>query len=120
MNRDFKIMAQLLGAIRACEGDTFNMALVSEGQLRCSEKECDMLAVKLQKARYIEGLYIVDDIDNQPYPVILWEQSKPYITIAGITFIAENKPLREAIKELTKGALNALPAVVMNALLAMR
>ncbi len=50
---DFKVIARLLGAIRSCEGEPFNVAAVSPEALGTTERQHDVLAVKLQKGRRI-------------------------------------------------------------------
>lgn len=114
---DFKIIARLLAAIRAGEDEAvFPLALIGEGVLRTTAQRRDSLALKLQKAGYIEGLYLVDGIDNAPFPVILWDNSHPTITLRGLEYIQETKPLQKAIGELAKSAAGVLPTVIMNAL----
>ena len=56
---DFKVIARLLAAIRASEGSPmFDVALVDEKVLKTTAANRDLLAVKLQKAGYIEGLAV--------------------------------------------------------------
>lgn len=103
---DFKAMARILASIRASEDmPAFDPNLVDPSVLRCDEKTRDLLAIKLQRSGYIEGLFIVDDIDNQPRPVVLWSASKPSITIKGMEFMQESKPLRKALEEIRKESL---------------
>lgn len=98
---DFKVMARLLAAIKASEEQrSFSPSMVSAKVLKTTEEKRDGLAVKLQKDGYIDGLFVVDDIDNMPYPVVMWESSNPTITIKGLEFIQTSKPLRKAGAEL--------------------
>ncbi len=50
---DFRTMARILGAIRSCKGEPFNAAAVSPEALGTTERQRDVLAVKLQKERRI-------------------------------------------------------------------
>lgn len=49
----FHTIARLLGAIRSCKGEPFNAAAVSPEALGTTERQHDVLAVKLQKGRRI-------------------------------------------------------------------
>ena len=92
---DFKVMARLLAAIRASEeSPVFDVALIDEKVLKTTAVNRDLLAVKLQKAGYIEGLTIIDDVDNQKVPHVAWEKSKPAVTLKGLTWMQENEILR--------------------------
>lgn len=96
-NDDFKVMARLLGAIRANEEKpVFDPLCVDEKVMCTTAAHRDALAIKLQKAGYIEGVFILDGIDNMPRPVVLWNNSHPSITIAGLEFIRTSEPLRKA------------------------
>ena len=98
---DFKVMARLLSAIRANEEKpVFNPLIVDEKVLGTTAEHRDSLAIKLQKAGYIEGIFILDGIDNMPRPVVLWGNSHPSITIAGLEFIQTSEPLRKAGKAI--------------------
>lgn len=109
---DFKAMARIISSIRASENmPAFDPNMVDPSVLRCDEKTRDLLAVKLQKEGYVEGLFVVDDIDNQPRPVVLWNASRPSVTIAGMEFAQECKPLRKALEEVRKESVQVAAQV---------
>ncbi len=98
---DFKVMARLLAAIRAAEENPpFSPALVSPKALKTTEAKRDLLAIKLQKAGYIEGVWVEGGIDNLERPVVLWNASHPEITLKGLEYIADNQVLRKAGREI--------------------
>ena len=112
---DFKIIARLLAAIKASEeSPVFDVALVDEKVLRTTAVKRDILAVKLQKAGHIEGLVIIDDVDNQKVPFVAWNVSKPYITLEGLTWMETNEPLRKAVKEVKESGISFAAAMVNN------
>ena len=112
---DFKVMARLLAAIRASEeSPVFDVALIDEKVLKTTDVNRDSLAVKLQKAGYIEGLVIIDDVGNQKVPYVAWEKSKPAVTLEGLTWMQENKPLRKAINELKDDGISVAAKAVSN------
>lgn len=112
---DFKTIARLLAAIKASEkSSVFDMALVNEKVLKTTDKQRDVLAVKLQKAGYIEGLYHIKDVDNLTVPFIIWEKSKPYVTIEGMEWMQTNEALRKAIEELKKVSISIAVETVSN------
>lgn len=97
---DFKIIVRLLAAIQASEeSPVFNTALVDAKVLHTTEAKRDGLAIKLQKAGYIEGLITTEDIDNAP-DAVLWGMSKPSVTLAGLEYMQENSAVRKAVDEL--------------------
>lgn len=96
---DFTIIARILAVIRVYDGKQFNAAAVSCEALGTDEQTRDLLAIKLQNAGYIEGLITTEDIDNSP-DCVLWQASTPSITLAGLEYAQECKPLRKAIKAL--------------------
>lgn len=98
---DFKAIAKILSAIRACERNrSVNQYSFAPECLGMDEGLRDMLIVKLQKAGYIEGFNIIEGIDGQQYPIVNIEKSVPMITLSGLTFMAENDPLQKAIREM--------------------
>lgn len=114
---DYKIIARLLAAIKASEeSPAFDVALVDEKVLKTTSTRRDLLAVKLQKANYIEGLLVIDGIDNQASPVVMWNQSKPEITLAGLEWMETNAPLRKAITELKDAGTSIAAKIVSNML----
>lgn len=112
---DFKVIARLLGAIRSCEGGPFNVAAVSPEALGTTERQRDVLAVKLQNAGKISGLITTEDIDNAPL-MVLWEQSSPEVTLEGLEYIATCDPLKSAAKELVAASTSAAVNLTVAAL----
>ncbi len=104
---DFTIIARILGAIRAYDGKPFNAAAVSPAALKTDEATRDLLAIKLQNAGYIEGLITSEGIDNCMSPCVFWESSAPSITLAGLEYAQECKPLHKAIQTLAQDAVAA-------------
>lgn len=112
---DFKFMVRLLAAIQAQEGAAvFDTSYISESVLQTTAKKRDMLAYKLNKDGYIDGLFAIDDVDNQAYPHIMWTQSHPYVTIKGLAYMQECEPFRKAARELKELAGQSAAAVIAN------
>ena len=98
---DFKVMANILAAVRQCEHDRqMNLSYYDLEVLKTDEITRDSIVAKLQKDGYVEGFFVIDDIDNQQYPYVVWNRSAPRITIKGLTFIEENKPLKKAMEAI--------------------
>ena len=98
---DFKVMARLLAAIKEGEDNPpFDVALVSPKALKTTEAKRDALAVKMQKAGYVEGLWVEDGIDNMQRPAVLWNASSPEVTLKGLEYVATNSTLRKAGREI--------------------
>lgn len=91
---DMKLIAKLLYGIRKSEmGEKFNgLDLLTKYMDESGNtvtypqevKWLSALALKLQKAGYIEGL-LADE-----YLGVCWQLSKPILTIAGVEYIATN------------------------------
>ena len=112
---DFKIMVRLLAAIQPQEGAAvFDTSRIGENALKTTAQKRDMLAYKLKKDGYIDGLFVVDDVDNQAYPYIAWANSHPYVTIKGLSFMQECEPFRKAAKELKDVAGQTATAIINN------
>lgn len=112
---DFKLIVQLLAAVKAGEENpVFNCLLVDEKTLKATPAQRDRMAVKLQKAGYIDGLYIIDDVDNQAAPVILWQNSHPSITLEGLQYMRENSALRTAARELMDAGISLAAQTTAN------
>lgn len=112
---DFKIMVRLLAAIQSQEGAAvFDTSRIGENALKTTAQKRDMLAYKLNKDGYIDGLFVVDDVDNQAYPYIAWANSHPYVTIKGLSFMQECEPFRKAAKELKDVAGQTAAAIITN------
>lgn len=115
---DLKAIVKIMAAIRASETKpVFDQALVSQEVLKVDEQTRDILAVKLQKAGYVEGLMVVDDIDNQSVPYIFWNNSKPSVTLAGIEYMQENAAFRKAAAEVKQDALAVASTVLSNVII---
>lgn len=115
---DFKVMAKILTAVKVCEHERkMNPVLFDIKVLKTDEATRDSIVVKLQEDGYVDGFLIVDDIDNQAYPAVMYNTSNPKITIKGLTFIEENKPLKKAIEELKNIVLSAASDTLSNAAL---
>lgn len=112
---DFKAMAKVLAAIRAGEdSEHFNLALISERALGMTEKQRDKTALLLYKNGHIEGLYIIDGIDGQRIPSICWNASNPAITLKGLEYIEECKPLKKAFSVLRDLGADVAAQVITN------
>lgn len=112
---EFKIIARLLAAIKAGEKQNeFDINLIDSKVLKTDDSTRDMLAIKLQKEGYIEGLFIVDDIDNMPRPVIMWNASRPQITLKGYEYIDNSSSLKKAFKELKNIGVSTAAQIVSN------
>lgn len=112
---DFKSMAKVLAAIKGSEGlPVFNMALVSEAALGMPEAERDKAARRLYENGYIDGLQVIDGIDGQRVPFIYWPGSKPSVTLKGLEYMEECKPLKKAFKALRDMGTQIAAQVIAN------
>ena len=112
---DFKAMAKVLAAIKGSEGlPVFNMALVSEAALGMPEAERDKAARRLYENGYIDGLKVIDGIDGQRVPFIYWPGSKPSVTLKGLEYMEECKPLKKAFKALRDMGTQISAQVIAN------
>ena len=112
---DFKAMAKVLAAIKGSEGlPVFNMALVSEAALGMPEAERDKAARRLYENGYIDGLKVIDGIDGQRVPFIYWPGSKPSVTLKGLEYMEECKPLKKAFKALRAMGTQIAAQVIAN------
>lgn len=103
---DFKIIARILAAIQAAGGQkVFNTALVDEKVVRAPAEKRDTLAVELQKSGYVDGLFIIDDINNAP-TTVMWQYSHPKVTLSGLEYMKENSALQKALKEIRDDAIS--------------
>lgn len=115
---DMKAIVHIMAAIRASEDKPcFDLALVDEKAVKVDAKTRDLLAVKLLKAGYIEGLNVVDDIDNQTAPYVAWSHSRPSVTLAGLEYMQENSAFRKAAEEIKQDALAVASQVVSNVII---
>ena len=114
---DFTVMAKILAAIKQCENEKrMDLALFNAKTLGTDETTRDSLIVKLQEDGYVEGFMIIDDVDNQAYPAVMLTNSNPRITIKGLTFIEENKPLKNALQVAKDVAIAIATAKLTNSL----
>lgn len=111
----FKDMAKLLAAIEGGQnGEVFNEACVSEEALDMTEQQRDDAALLLYQNDYIDGLRIIDGIDGQRKPHIMWSFSYPTITLKGYEFIDESQPLKRAFKALHEVEVSAAAQIIAN------
>lgn len=114
---DFKLIAKILAAILASENnEVFNCSLIDERTLKTTAEYRDNLILKLKAAGYIDGLYIIDGIGNLDKPVIMWDSSKPSVTLAGMEYMKTSQPLRKAIEELKAANVAVASQVIANKL----
>lgn len=112
---DFKAMAKVLAAVKGGEGlPVFNMALVSKEALAMPETERDKAALRLYENGYIDGLQIIDGIDRQRAPFIYWPGAKPSVTLKGLEYMEECKPLKRAFKALRDTGTQIAAQVIAN------
>lgn len=110
---DMKTIVRLLAAIREAEKTpVWNPVYVSEKVIKASARDRDILAVKLQKSGLIQGLITADDIDNAPKNTVLWEQSNPSVTLAGIEYMENNDAFNKAAKEIGTATVSAISAAI--------
>lgn len=103
---DFRAIARILSAIRVSEEKTsFDPALIDPSVLKVTAECRDTLTLKLSKAGYIDGLFVIDSIDNLDRPRILWEKSRPSVTLAGLEYAQTCEPLRQALGEVKSASL---------------
>ena len=94
-----------------------DMALVDPRVLKTTQEKRDQIALKLEKDKYIEGLRIIDGIDGQREPVIMWEHSNPKITIKGLEYIDGNDSMKNAVKEIKDIAISIAAQAVTNVIM---
>lgn len=115
MSSDMHLMARLLAAVKAGEvSRPFDVSLVDPAVLRCTAEERDRMALKLSKEGYVDGLFVIDGIDNAPTPLVRWDISEPELTLAGMAFIEQNEPLRKAMAEIRSLAVAVAAQTVTN------
>jgi len=114
---DMKLLVKILVAVKACQDeDVFNVNLVDEKVLKATSKQRDRVAVQLQKEGYIEGLYVIDGIDNCPVPCVLWGNSHPVLTIKGMEYVHSDSTFKSVAKELAGSAIGAATQIATNVL----
>ena len=100
---DFRIIYRILKQIRSMElseepCDTF----LDPEILKTTAPKRDNLVLKLLDSGYITGIRIIDGIDGQRMPHILWASSRPSVTLQGLEYLEENSMMKKA-KDLAKG-----------------
>lgn len=97
---DMQAAAKILVVIRESQKvGAINMDLLSEKNLKISEKERDALAIAMLHANLIEGIVITEDIYNTPDEV-LWNLSHPRVTFEGIKFMNTDIDFKKAVKDI--------------------
>lgn len=108
--QEIKITACLLAAIKAGERQAvFNINLVACEILKTNEVTRDKLAIKLQNDGYIEGLVINDNNLS-----IMWNASRPQITLKGYEYIDNSSSIKKAFKELKSIGVSTAAQIVSN------
>lgn len=109
------LMARMLAAVKAGEESRpFNASLVDPTVLRCTAEERDRMAVKLAKAGYVDGLFVISGIDNAPAPLVRWDLSEPELTLDGMAFVEQSEPLRKAMAEMKAFAASVAAQTITN------
>lgn len=104
---DMKLIVKLLGIISEQEkAREYNPLMFNEHCIGCPQAQIDCLAKKLQDAGYVSGLMTTEDIDNCDDNLILWELSKPSITLAGIEYMETNSAFLKAKKSLSEAMIS--------------
>lgn len=113
---DMKLIVKILGLIREQEKEgVYNTIVFSEECLKCPQRQIDTLALKLKKAGYIDGLLTTEDINNCKN-MLLWQHSKPEITLSGIEYMNENSAFRKAKEQLKELGITSATAMASNLL----
>lgn len=100
----YRILKAILAAEKAEEWD--EKRLLPEA-LKTTEENRDRLTLKLCDAGYITGLHIIRDVDDLEKPVILWQKSRPTLTIAGLEYL-ENNGMMQKVKAIAKGIIETV------------
>ena len=109
---DLQVIAKILVVIRESQKTgAVNFDLISEKSLGVTEKERDDFIITLFHSGLIEGIITSEDIDNAP-DLILWNLSKPRVTLEGIKFMNNDSDFKKAIKEIVK----QIPLTLLGAL----
>ena len=94
-------IARLLAAIKASENSpVFDVNYIDEKVIKDDAKSRDRIALMLQKEGLIEGLYVIDGIDNMEMPYIKWDASHPHLTLKGMEYMSENKAINKVYAEI--------------------
>ena len=103
---DFKAMLRILAAVYAREKANGGLEYLDERIVKTDDKTRDILLMKLQKQGYIEGLHIVESVDGQRVPVILWQDSFPTVTFSGMQFMDGNETAKAVLREIKDAAVS--------------
>ncbi len=101
----FKLIYRILKQIRVLElAEETDLALLSPDALKATEIERDNLMLKMQEEGLIASLVVIEGIDVQQRPFIMWERSMPCVTMKGLEYMEENSMMKKA-KSLLKGSV---------------
>ena len=101
----FKLIYRILKQIRALElAEETDLALLSPDALKATEIERDNILLKMQEEGLIAGLAVIEGIDGQQRPFIMWQRSMPRVTLKGLEYMEENSMMKKA-KNLLKGCV---------------
>lgn len=101
----FKLIYRILKQIRVLElAEEPDLVLLSPDALKATEIERDNLMLKMQEKGLIAGLVVIEGIDGQQRPSIMWERSMPRVTMKGLEYMEENSMMKKA-KSLLKGSV---------------
>ena len=99
----FKLIYRILKQIRALElSEEPDLALLSPDALKATEIERDNILLKMQEEGLIAGLAVIEVIDRQQKPFIMWQRSMPRVTMKGLEYMEENSMMKKA-KNILKG-----------------
>ena len=99
----FKLIYRILKQIRVLElVEEPDLALLSPDALKATEIERDNILLKMQEEGLIAGLVVIEVIDRQQKPFIMWQRSMPRVTLKGLEYMEENSMMKKA-KNLLKG-----------------
>lgn len=115
MLTDYQIIARLLVAFRAGDGDKdFNVAYVDSNIIPAPWEDKDRIAMKMQTEGFVDGL---KPFDTDGWG-LSWMRSTPSITLKGIEYAVTNKTVQEEIQRLRKRGTE-LPALLANAVISL-
>lgn len=117
MAKDMDIIVKLLIAIRESEKEpAFDPKCVGERAVGTDGQNRDTLAIKLKNEGYITGLITTEDTDNVKLHKVLWEHSRPAVTLAGIEYMSENRAFKKALGAMLKAGESAAAAALSAAM----
>ena len=108
-----RLFVKILAVVKEQENSgEYNPLMFSQSAIGAPQREIDVAAKKLQNAGYISGLMAGKGIDNRDSSTIIWECSKPSITIAGVEYMETNGAFNKAKSELANALLETAKAGV--------